>query len=243
MISIAAARPSEAASQAPVALAGSIVLSGVAVVAMSVFSTTESLSGDLLHRLGVPLRMLVLFSLATVWLRASRSSWRAVGLRRPASMGKVALLVIAGYVSVGAAFALLTGVVLPILGLTPKTAEAFSGLTGNTGLYIYLLVVVAWGSAAFGEELVFRGFLQSRLELVFGTTRVPAVLAVLTQAVIFGALHSYQGAGGAITAGTTGLIIGLVYIAGGRNLWAPIILHGLIDTVSLSAIYFGVAGK
>ena len=243
MISIAAARPSEAASQAPGALAGSIVLSGVAVVAMSVFSTTESLSGDLLHRLGVPLRMLVLFSLATVWLRASRSSWRAVGLRRPASMGKVALLVIAGYVSVGAAFALLTGVGLPILGLTPKTAEAFSGLTGNTGLYIYLLVVVAWGSAAFGEELVFRGFLQSRLELVFGWTRVPGVLAVLTQAIVFGALHFYQGAGGAIVAGTTGLIIGLVYIAGGRNLWVPILLHGLIDTVSLSAIYFGVAGK
>lgn len=229
-------------SQARMALAGAIVISVMAFVAMSLFSTTQSLSGDPLYRLGVPLRIFFLFAAAMLWFRWSGSDWGAVGFRKPGSIGKVALLVIGGYAAIGAAFAVLSGVVLPALGLAPKTAEAFSDLTGNTGLYIYLLFVVAWGSAAFGEELVFRGFLQSRLELAFGLTRVSAALAVLVQAAIFGALHSYQGVGGAILAGTTGLIIGLVYIAGGRNLWAPIILHGLIDSVSLSALYFGVAG-
>jgi membrane protease YdiL (CAAX protease family) len=132
--------------------------------------------------------------------------------------------------------------ILPALNAAPKTVESFSSLAGNAGLYLYLVIVVAWGSAAFGEELVFRGFLQSRLEKAFGSTTASAAIAVLVQAAVFGALHSYQGFGGTILAGTTGLIIGLVCIGGGRNLWAPILLHGLIDTVSLSAIYFGAAG-
>lgn len=242
MTALAVPKSANPPSQARMALAGAMVLSGIAFVAMSLFSTTESLSGGLLHRLGVPLRMFFLFAVAMLWLRWSGGNWRSVGFCKPTSIGKVTVLVIGGYAAVGVAFTVLSGVILPILGLTPKTAEAFSGLTGNTGLYIYLLLVVAWGSAAFGEELVFRGFLQSRLELAFGPTRVSAVLAVLTQAVIFGALHSYQGAGGAIIAGTTGFIIGLVYFAAGRNLLAPILLHGLVDTISLTAIYFGVAG-
>jgi membrane protease YdiL (CAAX protease family) len=229
------------ASEARTALAGAIVLSGLAFVAMSLFSTSEALSGDLLHWLGVPLRMLFLVGIAALWLRWSGEGWRAVGLRAPGSIGKTALLVIGGYLAIGGAYGVLGGVVLPALGAAPRTVESFPNLTGNTGLYLYLVFVVAWGSAAFGEELVFRGFLQSRLEKAFGGTRASATIAVLGQAAIFGALHSYQGLGGAILAGTTGLIIGLVYVAGGRNLWAPILLHGLIDTVSLSAIYFGLA--
>jgi membrane protease YdiL (CAAX protease family) len=242
MTAIATLKSNQIGSQAVVALAGSIVLSGLALFAMSLFSTSEALNGDLLHWVGVPVRMLFLVGVATLWLRWSGEGWRTVGVRAPKSIGKTALLVIGGYLAIGGAYAALSGVVLPALGVVPKTVESFSNLTGNTGLYLFLLLVVAWGSAAFGEELVFRGFLQSRLEMAFGSTRASAVIAVMVQAAIFGALHSYQGLGGVILAGTTGLIIGFVYIGGGRNLWAPILLHGLIDSVSLSAIYFGVAG-
>jgi membrane protease YdiL (CAAX protease family) len=209
---------------------------------MSLFSTSEALRGDLLHWFGVPLRMLFLVGVAALWLRFSGEDWRVVGLRAPGSINRTALLVVIGYFAIGGAFAVLSGVLLPTIGAAPKTVESFPNLTGNTGLYLYLVFVVAWGSAAFGEELVFRGFLQSRVEKALGSGRASAALAVLIQAAIFGALHSYQGLGGAILAGATGLIIGLVYLGGGRNLWAPIILHGLIDTVSLTAIYFGVAG-
>ena len=223
------------------AAAAAILITAFAAIGMALFSTAEAIDGGMLQRSAVPFRMLLLFVAASLFLRFSGSGWREVGLRAPGRKGRLALLVIGGYFAVGAAFAVVGALVLPALGLNPKSAEAFAGLTGNTGLYLYLLLVVAWGSAAFGEELVFRGFLQSRLELAFGPTRASAALAVLIQAIIFGALHSYQGAGGAILAGTTGLVIGLVYLAGGRNLWACILLHGLIDTVSLSAIYFGLA--
>jgi membrane protease YdiL (CAAX protease family) len=242
MTATAMPKISQTATPAHLALAGAIVISGLAFVWMSLFTTSEALRGDLLHWLGVPLRMLVLVGVAALWLRWSGEGWRTVGLQAPKSIGKTTLLVIGGYLAIGGAYAILSGVVLPTLGAAPKTVESFSHLTGNTSLYLYLVFVVAWGSAAFGEELVFRGFLQSRLEKTFSSSRASATIALLAQAAIFGALHSYQGLGGAILAGTTGLIIGLVYIGGGRNLWAPILLHGLIDTVSLTAIYFGAAG-
>lgn len=35
-----------------------------------------------------------------------------------------------------------------------------------------------------------------------------------------------------LVTGTIGVIFGFIRLLGGRNLWACIILHGLIDTVS-----------
>lgn len=241
MATIAVDEPFSVASARRQAAVGAVAISVFAAISMALFSTADAIEGGMLQRSGVPIRMLFLFVAASLFLRLGGSNWGAVGLRAPGRKGRAAILVIGGYFAVGAVFAVVGGLILPALNLSPRTAEAFAGLTGNTGLYLYLLLVVAWGSAAFGEELVFRGFLQTRLELAFGPSRASAAFAVLTQAIIFGALHSYQGAGGAILAGTTGLIIGLVYLAGGRNLWACILLHGLVDTVSLSAIYFGLA--
>ena len=38
-----------------------------------------------------------------------------------------------------------------------------------------------------------------------------------------------------------GLIYGTLYLASGRNLWAPIIAHGMTDTMSFLIIYTGWA--
>jgi membrane protease YdiL (CAAX protease family) len=35
------------------------------------------------------------------------------------------------------------------------------------------------------------------------------------------------------------LVYGAVYLLAGRNLWAPIIAHGVYDTVGLAFIYSG----
>jgi membrane protease YdiL (CAAX protease family) len=39
------------------------------------------------------------------------------------------------------------------------------------------------------------------------------------------------------------LVLGLVYIGARKNLWAGILLHGLVDTVSITAVYLGAAGQ
>jgi uncharacterized protein len=214
---------------------------GLAALTVLLFDASAAVGGSWLERLVVPGRMLLLVLTAMLLLRATGETWRDVGLRTPGSFWRTTGLVVGGYITVGAAFAAATQLLLPALGLEPKTAAAFAVVRGDLGEYLYWLIPVAWGSAAFGEELVFRGFLQSQLERLVGSVRGAPFLAAAGQASIFGALHAYQGAGSAILAGLTGFVIGLVYIFGRRNLWACIILHGLIDTISLTAIYLRAA--
>lgn len=217
------------------AQAGLITLA--AAIAAALFSTDGAVGGDTAARFVIPLRMLALVLIATALLKWSGETWRDVGLARPRSMLATSGWVVGGYICIAAAAALLTQLVFPHVGLQARTAAAFAGLQGNLGEYLYWLIPIAWGSAAFGEELLFRGFLQSRLMRAFAGA--PAVLAVVAQAAIFGALHAYQGAGGAILAGVTAMIIGGIYALNGRNLWACILLHGLVDTISITAIYLG----
>jgi len=50
-------------------------------------------------------------------------------------------------------------------------------------------------------------------------------------------MHFYQGAAGMALTGIVGFMLAVAYLAVGRNLWVPIIAHGLIDTVSLVSVY------
>jgi membrane protease YdiL (CAAX protease family) len=183
--------------------------------------------------------MALLFLLATGMLYRRGERWRSLGFRAPASFKRVAGLVVAGYLVLIVGNAVVVLVLLPKLAVTQPNFGAFSGLKGHPALFAFWLAF-AWVSAAFGEELQFRGFLWSRLERLFGGGRGSAVLTLFTQAALFGLCHLYQGVGGVIATGMAGLMLGGVYWAGNRNLIAVIILHGLIDTVSLTVLFLGL---
>jgi membrane protease YdiL (CAAX protease family) len=210
---------------------------------MALFSTEQAVGGGWLERAAIPARMLSLVGAATLLLRWAGETWLDVGFCKPACPWRTAGLVVFGYLATGVAFAVATQLLLPALGIPLKVVSLFSAVEGNTAEYLYFLIPVIWGSAAFGEELLFRGYLQTRLHKALGISKGATFLALSLQALIFGALHSYQGVGGAIMAGAAGLVLGAVYLAARKNLWAPIILHGLVDTISISAIYLGTAGQ
>lgn len=186
-----------------------------------------------------PLKILCLVLLATLRLQRRGVTWRDVGLARPASIGGVALRVVLGYLGLAAVGTMLNLLVLPRLGFAPgSSVAAFSSLEGDTWKYLYWLAI-AWTTAAVGEELLFRGFVQSRLEILFGGTRAAVAGALLVQALIFGFGHGYQGVAGVAVTSAAGLVLGAVRLAGRGNLVACIVLHGLVDTISLTAVYLG----
>ena len=181
------------------------------------------------------------FALATWFLARRGIHWRDLGLGRPKHLG-VAL----GW---GLGLFVVDILVLPViaqqvsdaLGFPPQRLGAFSGLVGNTLEYLVLLIPVTWGAAAFGEELVYRGFIYQRLTDAFGGTRSASTIALLTQAALFALGHAYLGPRGMLNAGALGLVAGLAYLANGRNLWPLFIAHGLVDTVGITALYLGAA--
>ena len=76
-------------------------------------------------------------------------------------------------------------------------------------------------------------------ELGLFSTRGWAASALASSA-LFGAAHLYQGASGVMATGLSGLVFASVYLASGRNLWACILAHGVLDTAGFLLIYFGV---
>lgn len=81
------------------------------------------------------------------------------------------------------------------------------------------------------EEVLFRGFVLSRLCTLFGRPSI----AVLASGVIFGLMHVYQGPIGVVQTTVVGLVLaGTVIIT--RTLWPAIIAHFLFDTIGLLLI-------
>lgn len=175
-------------------------------------------------------------ALASWFLRIRGLSWAGLGLRRP-SWRRFALAIPLGLVG---GFMLVTVVQagLRMARIAPSNFSAFAGVHGNLGEYLFWGFAVAWIAAAAGEELLFRGFAMDALQRIAGRgTRGATAVAIVGQAILFGALHLYQGLGGAITTGVIGLVLGLVWLGSGRNLWAGMLMHGLIDCGSMTAIY------
>ncbi len=57
----------------------------------------------------------------------------------------------------------------------------------------------------------------------------------------FGFGHYYKGPPGVLDSTYSGLVLGAVYLLSGRNLWAPILSHGIADTVALFVVFMGWA--
>lgn len=174
---------------------------------------------------------------ATYFLHRQRLGWRALGFGRPMPIRRFLGLTFA---TAGTAIVLTSFILTPILrsfGAPPMDASLLQReIEGDTVGYLVFLIPVAWGSAAFGEELLLRGFVLHRFSLLAGTTG-----GVVLQALLFALGHAYQGITGLANLFVIGLVFGYFYLRAGRNLWPVIAAHGLIDTVSITLLYLGYA--
>jgi membrane protease YdiL (CAAX protease family) len=124
------------------------------------------------------------------------------------------------------------------LGVAPLDFSQFEFLRGNFAGLVMMLAV-AWAVGAFGEELL-RGVLLNALADLLrphAGSRLAWAVAILVTSIAFGAGHAYYGVAGAVIAGFLAAGFGLVYLIARRNLWAPILTHGLFDTVGFIALY------
>ena len=115
-----------------------------------------------------------------------------------------------------------------------------SEITGNVKTAaLYLLIV--WTFAAFGEEIAYRGYLLRRAADVGKLTTAAYLIGIALVSVLFGYGHFYKGPAGIVSSGFAGLVLGAAFLVSGRNIWACILAHGLIDTTGIVLAYFGLA--
>ncbi len=196
-------------------------------------------------RFAGPASLLLTLALLTVYLRARGSGWTAMGLvPLPGWKAKLQVLPQVGLTLVAfGVVVVLTTIAGPAIGLEflremPAGVEGRWGdVAGNLPRYLLWLGIV-WTAAAFGEEMFFRGYLITRLQLLFRAGWVGAALAVAVSALIFGYGHFYyQGWRGAVVTCGIGLAFGSMFLLFKRNLWPLILLHGVIDTLTFTAIF------
>lgn len=114
----------------------------------------------------------------------------------------------------------------------------FHDLNGNlklTALYILLI----WVVAAFGEEMIYRGYLMNRVADLLNRTRTAWIVSLIAIHIVFGLAHSYQGWTGVIDEGLMGVLLAALYLGTGRNLAVPIVAHGVQDSIDLILIFLG----
>lgn len=173
----------------------------------------------------------------TVWVLVRRRKQRLtdLGLSRPNRLWAIPLWSIAIFVTT---LAVAGGGQLIAVKFVDATVDLsrFAVLHQNVMMLVVSLITV-WVTAAFFEEIVYRGFLLDRLLTIAGPGWISAVFVSLLQAVLFGLLHLYQGPLGVITTGLVGFVFGLFYFAQQRNLWALILVHGAIDTLNVVQFY------
>lgn len=180
---------------------------------------------------------LLVLAAASLWLRRVR--WRDIGFALPPDWRRLVLIGLAlGIAMEGLELFVTQPLLVAITGKQPDLADA-AALAANWKLFLIALALT-WTLAAFGEELVWRGWILNRLFDLMGSSRSAEVVAVLLMSIAFGLAHADQGITGVIENTIAGIILGGAYLASGRSLIAPIVAHGMTDTIDFSLIVAGI---
>jgi hypothetical protein len=105
-----------------------------------------------------------------------------------------------------------------------------------------ILMVIMWVFAAYGEELLFRGYYMQGFAKLFGNTNASWLFSALLISVYFGISHAYQGIAGIIAVTLGGFYFSTVYYTNRDNLAIGALVHGFYDTIGLTLIYLNKDG-
>ncbi|MGN6531635.1 MAG: CPBP family intramembrane glutamic endopeptidase [Ginsengibacter sp.] len=147
-----------------------------------------------------------------------------------------------GAVSAIILFVFLQYVFFPLLSrvidLHPANLEDFKNVRGHFLNYIFILTA-GFIVGGFYEELVFHGFVFTRIEKIAeGKFAVP--ISFISTNLIFGFYHFQLGTAGILNAFLAGCAYQYLMIKFSRNLWYSIFFHAFFDAIGLTYIYLGI---
>ena len=185
--------------------------------------------------------LMVAYALAIIgWLQIRGESLGDYGLFAPKSwgtaIGVAVLCLMAMYTYMSVINPIVLQALKPWIG-SGVDLTRFDGLKNNGWLYLEILPMV-WLSAGFTEEFLFRGFLFNRLLMILGRGPLPFVVAAIIQAALFSIGHIYQGWPGVVQVAAISVFLLVASRVLKGNLWPAVIMHGLVDSLSLGILVF-----
>ena len=124
-----------------------------------------------------------------------------------------------------------------IVKLVPADLGDYNKLKHNTPFYLFILAM-GWVVGGFYEEIVFHGFIFTRLEKLVPGKYAVTISFCLTN-IIFALYHLQLGTTGVINAFIAGIAYHALMLRYKRNIWYSIFCHAVFDTIALTFIYLG----
>ena len=118
--------------------------------------------------------------------------------------------------------------------------SGYEYLQGNLPMLLLALAGV-YVVSSFGEEVIYRGFLMTRIAEMGKGGKAAWRIAVIISAIVFGLIHFSWGPVGIIQTTFMGLALAISYLLVKRSLWILIIAHAYMDTILLVQLYFAPA--
>lgn len=203
-------------------------------VTLALFTAVACEFGWISHYL---IFVIVFYAWLSLWLRGKR--WSDFGLKTPLSWKKTIIFAF----FVGIIFQALSLYILePFLGKITgdiPDVSVFRPLVGNVP-QLFLFLGISWTIAAFLEEMIYRGYFMHRFADLFNRSNTGWIVGIILSNLLFGFGHMYQGLSGMIVTGLTGFLFAWLYFKTNKNLWAPILAHGIYDTIGFLMIFFGI---
>ncbi len=184
-----------------------------------------------------PLRTILVWLAVLMFVSRSGESWKSYGMQLPFQW--YWLIPFAFSIMLGKYYLMqpLSDWLKGLLNLPMKSDYSFfAHLEGNVPALIIWIIIV-WIAAGFAEEMIFRGYLQNKISEHIKNKRFADVIAVGTQALLFGSAHYYSNAGSMLTATITGLFFGSCFLIFRKSLWPLILAHGAWDTLGMIHFY------
>ena len=134
-------------------------------------------------------------------------------------------------------FAIGSVIMANITGI-PESADmsGYDYLKNNLGMFLLSLLGV-YIVSSFGEEVIYRAFLITRISQMGSNSRNSRIIAIIISSIIFGLVHYSWGPMGIVQTTFMGLALGICYIVMKRRLWILILAHAYMDTLLLTQIY------
>jgi len=179
-----------------------------------------------------------LFLLGWISLRWRGLGWRDVGLARPTNWRRTIVIGVLGGIGIELLELFITQPLLvKLTGKMPDFSD-LGELHGN-GKLVLLYLALTWTLAAFGEEMVYRGYLMNRVAGLFRNSKIAWMISLIAVSFVFGLGHIDQGITGQVENMIDGALLAAIFLATGCNLWAAVIAHGLTDTIDIVLMYLG----
>ena len=180
-----------------------------------------------------------LFILIISRIEFKQDLFNSLGFKR--SNFKAKSLLIYAPLTAAFLFACYYFVLVPVVGKLTGQSLDFSNFEELKGDLTATLIVIPliWVSAAFGEEIIWRGYLMRQFIRWFGSGTLSVTLNIISLGIMFGYMHNYQGITGMIITGIIGMILGYIFYKRDYDLWFNVAVHGFFDTIALLVLYMG----